>query len=327
MNFSLNTFFKEIYVINMDKDIERLDSVNYEMNKLNSTYIRVPGVIPTDNLIYNEGSFFGKYFAPYVSIASGKAHKSIWEKIVNQKIENVLILEDDVKFTNNIESVLPQAFSELPKDWDIFFLGSFTSCDNHAIVEPNEYLHSSTKKYSEHLNQGKIYYGVEAYALSYKGAQKLLDQLKKISYYIDYQITYDTNNINMFYSNPIVAYQYTESDYETSKIKTPFLLNNLVKNIRINNKCYNDKRTINWIFTIPIIRLYFNILTFNVWCFILFCIVLLLPYKSIYITLLIYLFLDFIYNPSKNIKNYLPFIFVILFGIIVRRLFDKYKRF
>lgn len=51
------------------------------------------------------------------------SHMSILETIVEKDLKNVLILEDDVHFTNNFDEIFSQSFPLLPPDWDQFYLG------------------------------------------------------------------------------------------------------------------------------------------------------------------------------------------------------------
>lgn len=55
-------------------------------------------------------------------LACALSHKDLCEKIVNENLDNVLIMEDDCTFTDNLVN-LPNYYSQLPSDYGIFFLG------------------------------------------------------------------------------------------------------------------------------------------------------------------------------------------------------------
>lgn len=55
-------------------------------------------------------------------LACALSHYQIYQKIVSENLDNVLILEDDCGFNDNIQS-LPEYYSQLPENYGIFFLG------------------------------------------------------------------------------------------------------------------------------------------------------------------------------------------------------------
>lgn len=318
MDFSLNNYFEKVYVINMDSDKDRLESVTKELNKINTTFTKVPGIIADKSLRKQDGTFFGKYFAPSSAIGISEAHRKIWKLIIEKKYKNALIFEDDVKFTDNISDIIPKAIDELPKDWDILYLGCLTCCDKVTIFELPELINPTKKKYSEHLNIGGIYYGAEAYVLSYNGAKKLLDQLPKISHFPDYEISYNTKNLNIYHLNPVVAFQHSENIIKTHYSNIPVILNNIIFNIRINDQCFNDIRTLDWIMSLPIFRLFSDLLTFNLWCIVFFFVSFLFP--SSFHILIIYIIIDIIYNKFKKIYKYIPILLATILGYLIRKL-------
>jgi glycosyl transferase family 25 len=55
-------------------------------------------------------------------LACALSHRDLCQKIVDENLDNVLILEDDCLFSKEIEN-LPYYYSQLPVDYGIFFLG------------------------------------------------------------------------------------------------------------------------------------------------------------------------------------------------------------
>lgn len=55
-------------------------------------------------------------------LACAMSHYQICEKIVNENLDNVLILEDDCGFHDAVNN-LPEYYSQLPENYGIFFLG------------------------------------------------------------------------------------------------------------------------------------------------------------------------------------------------------------
>ena len=317
-NFTLNNYFENVYVINMESDKDRLNSVTNEMNKINTKFKRMPGIITDRALRKQEGSIFGKYFAPSTAFGISEAHRKIWKTIIEKDYKNALIFEDDVKFVDNIASILPKAIKELPDDWDIVYLGCLSCCDKVSLFELHEIMNPTKKKYSDNLNSGGLYYGTEAYAISYNGAKKILEQIPKINYHLDYEITYHTKDLKIFHINPPVAYQHSDGVIKSHNTNVPVILNDLLKNIKINEKCYNDVRTLDWTLSLPIFRLFSDLLTFNIWCAIFFILAFILPWTAEF--LIVYIFIDIIYTKTKNLKKYIPIFVATIFGFLIRKI-------
>ncbi len=67
-------------------------------------------------------------------LACALSHYQICEKMVNENLDNVLILEDDCGFHDNLQS-LPEYYSQLPDNYGIFFLGY--DCPNNSQYSQN----------------------------------------------------------------------------------------------------------------------------------------------------------------------------------------------
>ena len=106
-------------------------------------------------------------------IAVALSHIKIWKKIVSQKIPYSLILEDDIFFDEKFSELSNRAWSELPnkngneKQFDLLYF-SYREVDNKTEKIP----------FSENLFLPiRGYWWLSGYALSYKGAKKLIDLL------------------------------------------------------------------------------------------------------------------------------------------------------
>ena len=76
-----------------------------------------------------------------------KSHVQVWKNILaDDKLKNVLILEDDATFAENFKEVLDVALSELPDDYDILYLGASEdngqyrlNDDTFSVVRPSDH--------------------------------------------------------------------------------------------------------------------------------------------------------------------------------------------
>ena len=59
--------------------------------------------------------------------ALAKITQSIIKEATDKNFESILIMEDDIMFTENCREYLFQAMLELPNDWEVLFLTSISS--------------------------------------------------------------------------------------------------------------------------------------------------------------------------------------------------------
>ena len=317
--FTLNSYVDKVYVINMDADTDRLESVTKELDKVHTKFTRIPGIVADKGLKSQEGNFFAKYFAPTSAVGISEAHRKVWKTVVEKDYSAALCFEDDIKLITNISDIFPKAIEELPEDWDMLYLGCITCCSPDKISlfeEIQEKIKPTLKKYSTHLNTGGLYYGNEAYAISNKGAKKLLEQLDKINWHLDFDITYNTKNLNSFKIDPPVAYQNSDDSFESNNTsKAPVILNKFAKNISFNNKCNTNFSNFDWIMSISLFRFFSDALTFNLWSILFFILSFIMPTITPY--LFGYLIIDIVYSKFTNLILYLPFVFSITSGYLL----------
>jgi GR25 family glycosyltransferase involved in LPS biosynthesis len=109
---------------------------------------------------------------------------------------NTIIFEDDIKFINDAEHIIPQALDELSEiDWDMFYLGGNVL---KPIYQKTNHLGKLTHSQSAH-----------AYGVTPRGAEKLL---RLINNNVDYPIDVIYAELMIPYCNaymciPIVAIQ------------------------------------------------------------------------------------------------------------------------
>jgi glycosyl transferase family 25 len=156
----LNDYFDKIYCINLDRRTDRWERCQEIFSKINLNVERfsaIDGSVDNYNLGY-----------PYDSeLAGAISHTKVIEKAVELNIKNVLILEDDVDFIDNLENFFSDLIKLVPKDWDGILFGG-----NH--VGGYSHINDSVVK----VNRS---YALHAYALN--------------SYSFEYIINYMNNKI------------------------------------------------------------------------------------------------------------------------------------
>uniref|UniRef100_A0AC34GYM6 Uncharacterized protein n=1 Tax=Panagrolaimus sp. ES5 TaxID=591445 RepID=A0AC34GYM6_9BILA len=170
--------FDMIYVINLKRRPERLQKMDLIMKLLGIKYQVFEAV--DGKALTNEDlsilRFMQEYEDPFAKrpmtmgeVGCFLSHYKIWEDMVKQNYQNVIIFEDDIKFAVNSTNVLNSVMEDLIKtqlEWDIIYLGrkKMTPQGDEFFVQGHRYL--STLAYS---------YWTLGYALSLNGAKKLIN--------------------------------------------------------------------------------------------------------------------------------------------------------
>ncbi len=171
----LNKHFDKIFVITLEgsprmkKMTERLNGIDYEF---------FYGV---------DGRTLDK--TPYIEMGSKQtrgqlgctlSHYKIYEKMVSENIDKVLILEDDCLFNENLNN-LDTYMEQLPEDWGLFYVG----WDNKVTLPKNfsDNLCELSDKFIVAIE------GTQSIAIRPNYAKILLDLNKNIHYTADGLLT------------------------------------------------------------------------------------------------------------------------------------------
>jgi GR25 family glycosyltransferase involved in LPS biosynthesis len=154
MNNNPFEFFDKIFFINLDDRPERRINVESQLKKYNIVAERFPAVqltLEENEILKNEGCVFNSDDRPEYSrfaksCALSHLHIILRSKLMNYK--NVLILEDDVVFSDTILKNLHKTLIDLqsqPK-WDMFYLG----CNPFGYKKITDNLSISFGAYAAH---------------------------------------------------------------------------------------------------------------------------------------------------------------------------------
>lgn len=111
--------FHRCYVVNLDNTPERYQGF---LSRIPADWpfaeiIRFPAVdgsrVPMPTWWKSGGGAWGCY----------RSHTAIIEQCLNDRVESVLLLEDDAVFCNGFSKKIKQLLREIPADWEILYLG------------------------------------------------------------------------------------------------------------------------------------------------------------------------------------------------------------
>jgi GR25 family glycosyltransferase involved in LPS biosynthesis len=187
----------KIYVLNLDKDKERLDEITKKLYP--NKFTRISGIYGKDINMdeYPEITFSSKYLAPYSAIGSSLSHqKAVKEFLNNSNLDYAVILEDDaVPVNTNYIEEIRRTIRNAPADWDIIKL-------DYWPVYSTEY-----NRYPSLL--------LTAYIINKRGAKKLLDY--KVIYYYDFVLNFTSLKI---YNNPKIIFQQIWDENNSSNARS-----------------------------------------------------------------------------------------------------------
>lgn len=180
-----------------EKVKQRLSGISFEFfygadkNDLTEEYIR-------NNYHYDKkNSLAVRQFYPPLNageIACALSHRHIYQAMLDNNWQHVLVFEDDVVPDEKNLSLLPAALSELPADWDLFYLGYLKNdkISFGAQLQNIWYKILATvglsnmpvrmlknrlpKNFSQHLFKAGFHDCTHAYAVSLSAAKKLVKE-------------------------------------------------------------------------------------------------------------------------------------------------------
>ena len=244
----MEKYVDNVYLINMDKDTERLEKVTKECKKFNINFERFCGVDPL-KLSKKE---LNKYvtqtcqnICPNGIIGCGISHMKIYEDAIKNNYKNILVLEDDVYFRDELYKELDEVMSELPEDYDILYLGCSGMCDKKQVYNMDLYLifnlfiyflskfKSKCKNECKNIKNKNYKYihipefplTVHGIIISNKGCRKLSNLIKKFNYHIDVTIALKSNELNIYTIKKRLIYQ-TRTNSNNCNISSNYLINN-----------------------------------------------------------------------------------------------------
>jgi len=112
----------------------------------------------TPDIKNKNATYFFSNFGSNNSIANGMSHIKAWKKVLETKEPYGIIFEDNVILKDNFYDNLVKHIKKIPKDFDIFYLGS------------GKFL----KEIDELISQPSFILGLNGYIISKKGIKKLL---------------------------------------------------------------------------------------------------------------------------------------------------------
>lgn len=196
----LNEVFDHIFVITISSFVDRIEKMKSRLNGVDYQFFE--GVYGGDLNVDKYRKYGSKLTRGQLSCAA--SHLKLYEKIVNENLRNVLILEDDCIFTENLV-YLKNCYEQLPEKYSAFYLG-YSECYTEINYSNNLY-----EVFSGNISQ------THAMSVTIEGASKLLEINQNLLFTADGLFCelfkrYDTK---AYLPNPIMILQDNQGETST----------------------------------------------------------------------------------------------------------------
>lgn len=200
-----------IWIINLDKNQERMKIIQNNMDSLGISFNRFSAIYGKDNLSNPKITNLCKYLLcnPGI-IGCGLSHRKLWEKLANSDQDAYFIIEDDVLLTKETINILKKIPPYIEKynidilslnclDTTRYLKSPYFEIDNVQFVKPIFPL------------------GTSAYIITKNCAKKLNKIMSNIYYHVDNELSINSvlENINYFCSKKPVV-DISEYYYQTT---------------------------------------------------------------------------------------------------------------
>ena len=320
----INSIVNQVFVINMDKDKDRLDKIANALLKQNITFERMPGVPGKD--IKND-----KRLTEFCNSVCGDSvkgcalsHRNIWDIAYERNYDAILVFEDDADIPEDLSYKLQKIWDKRPANYDIISLGidCYGRENNNICSTLQDLTNNGPKNINKEFIEIKGILGAHALIISRNAIQKLRSH--KINGHIDLEITLWSNE-EPYYFYAVDTFSIYQNDDEGSNNSSmggyPYLLNSILRRIPISNT-----RGLDYLGNLSMFKIGF--LKMTNFAVILFFVVLIVPPKfKFYI--LAYLVLEFFVRPSFSESKFYFMTWILSFlisGFIRGRFYRNFKK-
>ena len=176
----VNNFFDKIFLLNLDRRKDRLEKCITILESHNIEYERFSAI---------DGSKIDGDMGPLLKgeIGCRTSHLNIIKKAKKEKLNSILILEDDFEMCDNFIESFESTIKQLPVDWEWLYFGG-SHFEEPTIMSGNIY--KVNKTYTTH-----------AYAIKKEIYDKLIETLE-VSEPADVRLSLLQKELNVYVTIP-----------------------------------------------------------------------------------------------------------------------------
>jgi hypothetical protein len=311
----VNQVVDKVYLINLDRDTERLKKMTEQLTKLNIEFTRFPAVLGSE---VKTSSHLTELCLKYCTDGikgCALSHKTIWEDMITNNYEHVLVLEDDAIFADDFEHMFKTGWDQVPKDFDVWYLGcNFKCTDTKAIpLLYNRVLGHTPIPVDTHIQRVYGSVGTHGYVISNKCARTF--KHLPIYTHIDAQMTIwlDKYSLNAYSVKPLIVNTSQQLEDSGSNLAEsyPYLLNNVLRQVP-----FSDTVSLDWGASENFAKIGGHNVNATIFVMI---IIVFLTYPKYYFLFALWLLAEYIY--SKDAKNTIKFATFLIGAILFKWVF------
>lgn len=233
----VNALVDKVYVINLDKDVERLKKIDTSLQQVGIEYERFSAVLGSHVSTHPNLTPLCCMFCTDGIKGCALSHRTIWEEAIRNGYQSVLILEDDAIIPMDINERLRAAKAQIPSDWDVIYVGCRFFCnDEHPVSKVgNRLLNSVPEEVGGDVKKVKGSAGAHATIYKTSFLKKIVD--KPIHTHIDVQLQLWVRELNVkaYGLYPEIVSVNDAGDGSNLSEKYPPLLNSLLNQIEFGD--------------------------------------------------------------------------------------------
>ncbi len=228
----LENYFDKILVITLERATERQKQVKkqlaglnfdffYGIDKLNLNWKTLHEQLMYNDVRARELNRFGKGMA-LGHVACALSHRQVYEYVVEEGYQRVLVFEDDVvPLFNNLHK-LPVTIQELPEDWEMVYFGYAKNEEITPKLKRKQFFYKMLsplglvklsplmvnnllpRPFSAHLMRAGLHDLLHGYAISQEACKKLVKAQTPVVFNSDPLVSYliMNNQLNAFITKP-----------------------------------------------------------------------------------------------------------------------------
>jgi glycosyl transferase family 25 len=288
----LNTIVDKVYVINLDKDTTRFETISKQLESQHISFERFSAINGKEVKNDSRLTQFCNSFCTKGIKGCALSHRTLWESMIKNDYETICVLEDDAVLSEDFNEHLQLLYGSIPNDFDIVYLGSHFYCGDTSLYNraTTNLFSVKNSEYSTGILKVSGCGGFHGYILSKKGAKKITSN--PINFHVDIDIM--NYNLEAYAFHPVLI----SSGDNNSNLSNDFppLLLSALSNIAVTNQPNN--KSLSFILSENLINL--GIFPINALIILIFVLAICFPLKYYYI-LYIWLFIELLI--SRDIPN------------------------
>ena len=130
----VNSVVDKVYVINLDKDTERLRKIDRQLRAQGIEYERFSAIVGSQVASDSRITALCNEFCTDGIKGCALSHHTIWERAIEHGYTSILIFEDDAIIPDYLNERMRSTMSRIPAQWDLIYIGCRFFCnDDHPF--------------------------------------------------------------------------------------------------------------------------------------------------------------------------------------------------